>query len=65
MEVMPFWSKTAVHPARWEQVSMHGVSWFTDADGLLELSSSRGSLSCKGPTIQKIALVFLGGSPSS
>ena len=33
---------------------------YTDADGFLEHSSSGGSLYYKGPTLQKIILVFLG-----
>ena len=39
------------------------TSLYTDTDGFLEHSPSRGSLYDKGPTIQKITLVFWGVSP--
>ena len=38
------------------------TSWYTDADGFLEHSSSRGSLYYKGPAFQK-TIPFLGGIP--
>ena len=41
-------------------VVSHNTSWRTDTDGLLEHSSSDGSLYCKGPAFQKIILVLLG-----
>ena len=36
------------------------ASWCTDADGFLGHSPLRGSLSYKGPTLQKIILGFVG-----
>ena len=38
--------------------SHNNASWCTDTDGLLEHSPSEGSLYYKGPTLQKIILVF-------
>ena len=43
----------------------NNVSWYTDTDGFLEHSPSRGSLYYKGPMLQKIIICFLGrGAPS-
>ena len=42
--------------------SHNNASWYTDTDGFLEHSPSRGSLYHKGPTLQKI-IQFFGGSP--
>ena len=40
--------------------SYNNASWYTDTDGFLEHSCSRGSLYYKGPVLQKIILVFEG-----
>ena len=42
--------------------SHNNASWYTDTDGFLDLSPSRGSLYYKGPTLQKIIPFW--GSPS-
>ena len=41
--------------------SYNNASWYSDSDGFLEHSHSRGSLYYKGPTLQKI--IPLGGNP--
>ena len=43
--------------------SHNTTSWYTDTDGFLEHSPSRGSLSYKGPALQKIIPVFWGVPP--
>ena len=42
----------------------HKVSWFSDTDGFLEHSPSRGSLYYKGPAFRKIISVLIWGPPS-
>ena len=40
--------------------SHNTTSWYSDTDGFLEHSPSKGSLYYKGPTLQKIILVSEG-----
>ena len=40
--------------------SHNNARWYTDTDGFLEHSPSRGSLYYKGPTLQKIIPGFFG-----
>ena len=41
----------------------NNASWYTDLDGFLEHSPSKGSLYYKGPALQKIIPRFWGESP--
>ena len=43
--------------------SHNNASWYTDPDGFLEHSPSGENLCYKGPTLQKIILVFWGSLP--
>ena len=43
--------------------SHNNTSWYIDTDGFLEHSPTRGSLSYKRSSLQKIILGFLGGPP--
>ena len=47
-----------------DTASHNNTSWYTDTDGFLEHSPSRGSLHFKGPALQKIILISLEGLPS-
>ena len=41
--------------------SHNNTGWYTDTDGFLKHSPSRGSLYYKEPTLQKIIMGFFGG----
>ena len=43
---------------RLNEASHNTTSWYTDTDGFLEHSPSRGSLYYKGPILQKIILLW-------
>ena len=42
--------------------AFHNTSWYTDTDGFLEHSPSRGSLYYKGPALHNIIMFFSGSS---
>ena len=44
-----------------DAASHNNASWYIDTDGFLEHSPSEESLYYKGPALQKLILVFLGG----
>ena len=53
-------SKKSLKP---NAASHNNASWYTNTDGFLEHSPSRGSLYYKGSALQKVIPIFWGGPP--